>query len=251
MAGSSKKKGTSVQSYRYNTRLAIRLEYDQGDERQSVFLNGELRSSFHCPVGFRAEHTFRGHDAISDERGHLGEWTVKFAVEQNTFRIRYELLRRNTGGDDTKWYWWDRNTDDWTRFPELNEGGQADVECESCGTTKKCPVCESPDTIECNMCSAELICPECNPPDTCDECGASFTCECDRGPRLVHDVSRMQEQLEQIGGERLRSAIVEIVGNQTDSAASWATLIEQVLNEAGCDISGVRLSLDDHDGNAD
>ncbi|MDX2200847.1 MAG: hypothetical protein SF069_17965 [Phycisphaerae bacterium] len=258
MPANAKTKRTSVQTYRHSARLVIRLEYDQADERQSVFLNSELRSSFHCPAGFRAEHSFRGTDPVAEERGHESEWRIIFAVEEKTFRIRHDISRRNDSGEDLKWYWWDRNTepDEWMRFPEFDDGEQIEVECDSCGTTKQCPECEPPATVNCEKCSTELICPKCEPPaqsDICVECGGTRTCECNQEemPRLVHDVARMQEELEQIGAERLCSTIIEIVGNQADSSTSWATVIEQVLEEVGCDLSAVRLSLNGQDSDAD
>ena len=247
----SKRKGTSVQTYRFSRQLAIRLEYDHADQRQSVFLNGELRSSFHCPVGFLAEHMFRGHDAISEERGHFGEWRVKFAAEQNTYRIRYELLRRNTDGDDTKWYWWDRNVEsgDFTCFPAYDKGDKIEVECETCGYFLRCAGCNPEEFVRCEKCGEDLACPECDPPEDpnkCFECGGPLFCEVceEREPRLVHDVARMQEEIQQIDANRLQDVLVYAIGSQVDSSTSWATVMEQVLTEAGYDISAVCLSLD-------
>ena len=259
MATSGCKKGVSVQTYRYNERLAIRLEYDRGEQRQSVFLNGELRSAFLCPVGCEATHTFRGHDAMSAERGSVSEWRVRFGVEQNSFRIRYEICRRNTDGDDTKWYWWDRNTEpeEWSRFPECDEEGQVQV-CGECGTNLTCPECTGPEWGECAKCYTEMVCPECDPPqprEECAECGGPLHCEaCDSGerePKLVHDVARMQEELQAIEPSRLQAALVEAIGRQEDSETGWATVIEQVLNESGCDISTVRLPVVGDDGDDD
>ena len=192
-----KRKGTSVQTYRYSRELAIQLEYDQADQRQSVFLNGELRSSFHCPVGFRAEHTFRGHDSLAEEKGHVSEWRIGFATDQSTYRIRYEILRRNTEGEDTKWYWWDRNleSDDLLCFPEFTQGDKIEVECQLCGYELLCPSCDPEQHVSCQKCRADLVCPECDPPEEpykCCECGEPLSCATcatsdEREPNVAHD----------------------------------------------------------------
>jgi len=180
MATKSRRKGISVQTYRHSSKLAIRLEYDHGAEQQSVFLNGELKSSFHCPVGFRAKHTFRGEDEISREEDYWGEWSIDFAVEQHTYRIRYELSRRNTGGEDTKWYWWDRNTEpeEWERFPVCDEDTQSEPQCDRCGSDLKCPACTPSICSECGTEKTCLncltaICPSCEVPLRCPSCSTS------------------------------------------------------------------------------
>ena len=243
MGASAPRKGITVQMYRCSERLAIRLEYDRAEQRQSVFLNSELRSAFYCPVGFEATHVFRGHDAVSAERGHMSEWRVRFAVEQNTFRIRHEICRRDADGNDTKWYWWDRNIepDEWRKFPKYSEGKQVKVQCVSCGKTLLCPSCSPQET--CPGCGADLVCPECSDAIECPSCGETFSCpNCsDERPQLAYAVVRMQEELRAVDAPKLQAVLIDVIGDQFNSVTSWTTIMEQVLNEAGCDVSGVRL----------
>ena len=118
MAGRSKKNRASVQTFRYSKGLAIRLEYDPVDQRQSVFLNNELRSSFNCAIGEIAEHIFRSHDEIAEKNyWESTVWRVQFAAEHETSRIRYRICCRDgkRDDDDAEWYWCDENASakDW------------------------------------------------------------------------------------------------------------------------------------------
>ena len=54
----------------------------------------------------------------------------------------------------------------------------------------------------------------------------------------------MQEEIEQIDANWLQEALVAAIGSQADSSRSWASLVEQILTEAGYDISGVRFKLE-------
>lgn len=155
---------TSVQVFRYSRNFAIRLEFDRIDERQCVFVNNELRSAFHCPAGFHVEHVFRGTDPMSEES--FGEWKIKFAVEEPTFRIRYEMSRRNAGGSDTKWYWYDRNVepDAWQKFPEFEDREPIAPEPDAHDN-------DQPLVCTCPVHGLEMHCAECD-----FECGLCITC---------------------------------------------------------------------------
>jgi len=118
------KQGVSVQSFYVNQGLEVRLEYNHKEEKQSVFLNDRLMSSFKCPPGKLAYHTFRATDSMSASEVFFGAYRIIFAVEPETNQIRFQITRKNTGGEDTKWYLCDRNVEPnsgWNKFQAINE----------------------------------------------------------------------------------------------------------------------------------
>lgn len=214
------KKQVSVQTYHWGNGLTVRLEYDQKEEKQSVFLNDHLVSSFLCPPGKMATHSFRSTDAKTEEGGYLGDYRIRFAVEAGTFQIRYEVLRKNAGGSDTAWYWIDRNMEpkEWCRFSAADDEHQG-TECS--------------EAEWCEKCGTILLCPQCQQDDF-------------RPKELVaFDVVRELEQIEAIDSDVLKSLVIDQISKVENHNATWAALIERILDEAGCDTSSVRLNLRD------
>lgn len=245
------KRQVSIQTYHWGNGLTVRLEYDQKEEKQSVFLNDRLVSSFLCPPGKMATHSFRSTDAKTEEAGHLGDYRVQFAVEPGTFQIRYEISRKNAGGSDTAWYWYDRNVEpeEWSRFPAADNEHQR-VECPDCGTKLICPECKS-DAPECPDCGEELTCTKCNPANKCDKCGIGLLCpQCQPedfiSKQLVaFDVVRQREELEAIDSDVLKSHLMDQISKFENHDAAWPALIARILDEAGCDTTSVCLNLRD------
>lgn len=236
MSTANPKKNTAVQVFRFSAKLAIRIEYDKAEQRQSVFVNGELRSSFYCPVGYQATHEFKGVDAIAMERGRLSIWRIRIAAESDTYRIRYEICRRDSDGSDTKWYLWDHNVkhDDWDAIPEYDSDEDEDED-------------EEVSQIACGTCGSNLACPKCNPQESrlCPGCGnylAGLECNSRESPlRLIYDVARMQEALEDISPTDLHLRLIEYIGEQSDSSTTWADMIVQILVSAGHSAAAMRF----------
>lgn len=143
------RQGVSVHTYYRDKGLTVRLEYDHREGKQSVFLNERLTSSFLCPPGKLGVHLFRATDSEADETGYLGEYRVHFAVEPDTYQIRFEIDRKNTGAADDKWYWYDRNVEPsyWSRFSSSEQRTQSNTVTKNQGV---CPIH-----------GIELVCREC------------------------------------------------------------------------------------------
>ena len=112
------RKGVSVQIYRFGKSHVIRLEYHLKEEQQCVFYSDELMSSFVIPPSQIGNHSFRIVEISEEGSNHILEYRVQFLAEPESNRIRYEIDRRFCYGDDTKWYWLDRNTEpgDWSNL---------------------------------------------------------------------------------------------------------------------------------------
>lgn len=263
MASASTKKPTSVQTYRHDPSLVIRLEYDQTTSWQSVFLNGELRSSMHCPAGRRIDHEFKGHDSLADRCGYLSFWRVNFAVEKGTFRIRYQITRRDGKGDNDKWCWWDRNTegDDWNGFPYYWPDEKApictscleeltcttcsppeSVKCASCGSSFECGVCNPPDPPPppaCSKCNERLVCPECENATRheCEDCGATLTCEachpCDEDPRPVYKLDRIRDTLVSMDADELKQSVINALRTQARASRAFGDVLDEIRSGLG------------------
>lgn len=218
------KQGVSIQTYYWGKGLEVRLEYHHKEEKQSVFLNSRLMSSFICASGKIGLHTFRSDDAKVADTGHLGDYKVRFAVEPTTMQIRFEISRRNAGGSDTDWYWYDRNIepDEWEKL------GHNDEDADDAG-----------GPAVCNTCGEILGCPQCSQDDF-------------QPKRLVtFDAVKIVEQLRCLDSDVLKSALVDEIEYDIGELTPWPVVMMQVLDEAGCETSSMSSQLDDASQNGE
>jgi len=206
-SGDRPKHGTSVQTFYWGKGLIVRLEYDRAEERQSVYLNNRLTSSFLCPPGKLGVHVFRASDPISETSGYFGDYRIRFVTDRDTLKILFEIARKNSGGEDTKWYWYDRNADPafWSQFErmrdESNRGESTQAE-------------------------------EDEPGDQDDDAYEVFRCP-------PFDAERMCEELAGIDPELLQELLIQEVRNSDFGDWPYPLLLESVLEGAGCDIKSV------------
>jgi hypothetical protein len=250
------RKDTSYQAFTSQWGWSITLQYRRKEKEQLVYCDGVLMSSLMCSPGIQCTHSFRTTKKAEGGRPAQFEFAIRFAVDSNTYQIRYEIACRRTADEIARWDTcaWNLDPTEWDGYSNPIDECTVRNTCEQCNTQLRCAECDGGHM--CVECGSQLTCPSCeSQEDTsedggCDGCGETLRCPyCDvvyflgeeNDASFVFDSTRAAERLRDVDAESLKDAIGSFIERSAEGDHSWPAVLNSILDELGISDGSIRV----------